>query len=154
MERDPRLNKVCNYMTKMMDVKIRRHPLRLRVIITLCDVNRDHYGDPRSTPVEKLSKLVILRKNVDMDYINNAIGVLLEDGEHLPWIMILTLTGMPRTLRHGDYVTIEDLDYKISGVKPVNRENPDIIACFLHPERDDFDPREDLPTFPGYDRLI
>lgn len=155
---DPRLDRVCHFMTGMFDVKVRRHPLRQRVVITFCDVVRDHYGDTHSTPVERYSKLIILKRNPDLSYINNAIGVLLDDGNDLPWIMYLSLTGLPRTLRMGDYVTIDSIDYKVSNVKPCNRENPNIIACMLHPERTEFSVKEQLPfdvnVLSQLDRLI
>lgn len=138
MEKDPRLKTVNKFMTGMTDIKIKRHPLRTEVDISLCRVERDNYGDTESFVESKYKKLVILKKNVDLTYINNDIGVLVDDGETLPWVMVLTLTGLPRTLRHGDFITTEGQDYKISCVKPVNRENPDIIMCLVHPSRDDF----------------
>lgn len=157
-EIDPRLSKVCRFMTGMFDVKVRRHPLKQRVVITFCDVVRDHYGDTHSTPVERYSKLIILKRNPDLSYINNALGILLDDGKDLPWIMYLSLTGLPRTLRVGDYVTIDNIDYKVSNVKPCNRENPNIIACMLHPNRTDFSVKEQLPfgadVISNLDRLI
>jgi hypothetical protein len=51
----------------------------------------------------------------------------------------MTLKGLTRTLRKGDYCKINDVVYKVSGVKPYNRDNREIIQFYLHPERDDFE---------------
>lgn len=143
-------------MTGMTDIKIHRHPLKSVVIITFCHVHRDIYGDTSSIPELEGSyqKECIIQKNPNLDYINNAIGELLNDGDTLPWIMIVTLTGLPRTLRQGDYATIDDVVYKVSGVKPCNRNNSDVIQCFLHPERGDFEIDQDIPSVNEFDSLL
>lgn len=145
---DERLNRVIKFMTGMTEIKIHRHPMKEKVKVAICKVNRDHYGDSTSEVETIIDKEVIIQKNVDLSYINITSGVLLDDGEHLPWIMILTLKDLPRTLQHGDYVTYDEFDYKVSGVKPVNRENPDIIMCFLHPDRIDFELQDQIPIMP------
>lgn len=137
---DIRVTTVTRFMTKMTDLKVRRHPFRHLVVINFCDVIKDHYGDSSSSePTQVIEKEVIIQKNPDLDYINAATGILMNDGDKLPWLMICTLTNLPRTLHQGDFVQDEGDVYKVSGVKPVNRDNPDIICCFLHPDRDDFE---------------
>lgn len=143
-------------MTGMTEIKIHRHPLKSVVLICLCKVTRDHYGDTSSVVEQTVTKEVILQKNPDLMYINATIGELLDDGDELPWIMILTLKDLPRTLRLGDYVRLDDLIYKVSGVRPVNRENPNVIQCFLHPKREDLEPRpeEELNNDIKFARLL
>lgn len=142
---DVRLSTITTFMTKMTNRKIERHPFRHDVTIGLCDVNKDVYGDADSTLTERVLKSVIIQKNTDIDYVNAMTGVLMNDGDLLPWLMILTTTGLPRTLHQGDYVEDEGVTYKVSAVKPVNRQNPDIIECFIHPDRDDFEIKEIVP---------
>lgn len=136
---DQRVKQINNFTTKMAELKILRHPLRSEVKITLCGTERDLYGDTDSDPEEGIDKVCVIKKSTDLDYINSALGILMDEGEALPWMVYMTLIGLPRTLQHGDYLTVDNLVYKISRVRPLNRTNPDVIRMLIHPDRDDFD---------------
>lgn len=151
--RDKRLNAIKRFAVGMTDIKIHRHPLMDNVTVVLCDVERDHYGDIKTTPTSAVHKEVIIQKNPNLDYINDATGVLSDDSSSLPWIAVLTLTDLPRTLHQGDYITYEQFDYKVSGVRPLNRNNPYIIKCFLHPQRDTFGWNDTSPFVDANDIL-
>lgn len=154
---DTRMDSITRFMTGMTDIKVHRHPLKSLVILTFCDVKRDIYGDSFSeVSVEgSYQKEIILQKNPNLDYINSTIGELLDDGDQLPWIMILTLTGLPRTLRHGDFMTVDGKAYKVSGVQPCNRENPNIIQAYCHPSRDfELDIKPVTDDYNKFEKLI
>lgn len=136
---DERLEKINNFHTRMTEYKILRHPLKTNIEVTLCEVTKDIYGDSTSVPEQKVNKVCVIQKTMDMDYLNTALGILMEENEKLPWLVYLTLIGLPRTLMHGDYITADGEVYKVSAVRPVNRQNPNVIRLLIHPERDDFD---------------
>ena len=55
--------------------------------------------------------------------------------------MVLTATGLPRTLHAEDIIILEGVIYTISKVKPSNRFRDSVYNCIIYPERaDQIDP--------------
>lgn len=119
----------------MADIKISHHLLKSEAIIVLNDKEYNIYGDAETDESTRVKKEIILRKNVDLAYIETMDDVLLDDGEQLPWVVVLTHSGLPRTLHAEDFIIIEGVQYTISRVKPSNRFRDSIYNCLIYPER-------------------
>lgn len=134
-ENTPRVQAIDRYSRMMADIRISRHPLRKHVLCIFTDKEYDIYQDSTTTESERLKKLAIVQKNPDLDYVQELDDVLMDDGDHIPWVVTMTLTGLPRTPRQDDYLIIEGVKYAISKVGPINRSVRGVVDCMIYPER-------------------
>lgn len=128
-----------NFAAGMADIQMDRNPLAEEVIVIFNTVQRDHYQDSITTEEGRLKKMAVVSKNVDMSYVQQLGDVLLEDDEHSPWVISMTVTGMFRLPKTDDQILIEGLRYYVSYVKPSNRSIDSIINISVYPDRSDID---------------
>ena len=138
---DMSLNKeALNYFTSsMVDLQLDRNPLSQEVIVIFNKVQRDHYQDSITTEEGRVKKRAIVKKDLDMSYVQQLGDVLLEDDEHIPWIVSMSTTNLIRIPRTDDQVLIDGIRYYISYVKPVNRSIDSIVNISIYPDRNDED---------------
>lgn len=127
------------FASGMADIQLSRNPLAEEVHIIFNDVQRDHYQDSVLVESCRIKKLAMVKKDTDMDYVQQEGFELLEDESSLPWTVSITTTGLPRAPRQDDQVLINGIRYNVSGVKPSNREIDSIILLFIYPDRTDED---------------
>ncbi len=121
----------------MSEIRISRHPLRKDIIVALHHTEHDIYLDVAdSSEFARIFKQAIVRKNVDMDYVQEQFGVLAEPDDILPFHILFTRTGVPRPPKLDDRIIIDGAIYVVSKLKPTNRELTAIYECLVYPERD------------------
>lgn len=137
MGRDVRLSYIDRLSSGLADVRISRSPLRKDVVICLNKADEDIYRDVvTSQEFYRVNKQAIVQKNPSMYYVQETYGILLEPEDQLPWVVIVTLTDLPRPLKLNDRIVVSGVVYVVSKVKPTNRELGSIIECLVYPERD------------------
>lgn len=125
-----------NFTSGMMDIQLPRNPLASEVILIFNESVRDHYQDVIVTEDCRIKKLALVKKDPDMNYVQQEMDELLEDNiEQLPWLVKLTMTDLPRRPRAEDQILIEGLRYNISYVKPLNRSLDNIVLLTVYPDR-------------------
>lgn len=134
---DIRLSRLELFQARMGDIRISRHPLRQDVLFMVKDTEFDIYQDGSSVELVRVYKEAIVRRSVDMYYVQEAFGadVLVEDGDKLPWVVCLTCLGLPRLPMLKDQFLIGGMLYTVSAVRPVNRDARAILECLVYPER-------------------
>lgn len=134
---DFRSKYIRRYQQGMADILISRHNLRRQVLVSFRDVNHDIYLDEQDSQEEsRVAKLAIIEMNPDMFYVQEQFDNLDIPDDILPFVVTLTLSGMPRPLRLNDWVIVEGKIYVVSKVKPTNRELGGVIQCLVYPMRD------------------
>ena len=135
------LNKeALNYFaSSMVDLQLDRNPLAQEVIVIFNSVTRDHYQDSVVVEECRIKKMAIVKKDPDMSYVQQLGDILLEDDEHVPWIVSLTTTGLLRIPKQDDQILIDGTRYYVSYVKPANRSVDSIINLSIYPDRYDED---------------
>lgn len=150
-----RINRIDKYACGMLDLQMARHPLSCEVIVIFNDVMRDHYQDAVGVESSRVKKIALVRKNTDMNYVQEIGDVLLEDNlQELPWIVSMTKTGLPRIPKMDDQIAIDGIKYTISMVKPVNRNIPSIVELLIYPERTSQEEYLDIISVTVRDRCI
>lgn len=164
---DERLKILNRFVTGIVDINITRNPLHSEVSVVFNDAVLDQYQDSIVKESCRVKKYALVRKNVDMSYVQELGDILLEDTDQLPWMVGMSMTGLPRIPKFNDYIILDNVKYTISAVKPFNRQIDSIIWCFIYPERTDFTesleiisvtpfvngfPLENIPL--DYDKLI
>lgn len=152
--------KHLNNITKgYSDMALDRHPLSKPIYIAYCNQKFDHYQDEiGETYDEVVYKRALIRKNVDIKYVQQLRdgdqklrGVQLKDNvENLYWLCFITTTDLPKQPSINDIVLIDNVQYKISAVKPVNRQIESTIWLLIYPNRVDLDIK--LPPQSNYTR--
>ena len=98
----------------------------------------DLYNDAHVVQYHNYDKKAIVKKNVSLCYVQEAFeDILQEDNLEVPWIFILTVTGLPRKVQSEDKILLEGVLYTVSRVRPVNRETAGVLQCLCYPERTD-----------------
>lgn len=136
------LNKeALNYFaSSMVDLQLDRNPLSQEVILIFNKVQRDHYQDSIVTEEGRVKKRAIVKKDLDMSYVQQLGDVLLEDDDdHIPWIVSMSMTNLIRIPRTDDQILIDGVRYYVSYVKPVNRSIDSIVNISIYPDRNDED---------------
>lgn len=131
-------NAILNrYAAGMADIWLSRTQLTSKVILIFNEVTRDHYQDAIHTETQRVMKLAAVKKNADMNYVQELFGeILLEDNlEQLPWVVSLTMTCLPRVPKMDDQIIINGLKYTISMVSPKNRNLTSLLSLLIYPER-------------------
>ena len=137
MGRDFRSQYIQRYEQGMADIRISRHNLRRNVIVSLRDVEHDIYMDVAdSTEEARINKQAIVVMNPDMYYVQEQFDNLDMPDDILPFVIVLTMSGMPRQLHMNDWVIVDGKIYVISKVKPTNRELGKVLECLVYPMRD------------------
>lgn len=141
---DTRRDHMNYFMKGMADIVMSRTMLSREAEVILNDVVLDHYKDAQVAEVCRVVKNVMVRKNVDMSYIQEQFDLpwnpdgpeLLQDNvDQLPFIVIMTITNLPRVIRKDDEIMIDGIKFAVSKVKPTNRDLPSIINVLVYPER-------------------
>lgn len=128
----------------MADLQMSRNPLAQEVILIFNESGRDHYQDAILTETARVKKLALVKKDADMNYVQQIGDLLLEDVDAIPWVVSVTITNLPRTPRLDDQILIDGLRYTISLVKPANRSVDSILLLSVYPDRTD---EEELNIF-------
>lgn len=137
MGRDFRSQYIQRYEQGMVDIRISRHNLRRNVIVSLRDVEHDIYMDVAdSTEEARICKQAIVVMNPDMYYVQEQFDNLDMPDDILPFVIVLTMSGLPRQLHMNDWVIVDGKIYVISKVKPTNRELGKVLECLVYPMRD------------------
>lgn len=137
MGKDFRSQYIQRYECGMADIRISRHNLRRDVIISLRDVEHDIYMDVSdSTEEARICKQAIVVMNPDMFYVQEQFENLDMPDDILPFIVIVTMSGMPRPAHLNDWIIVDGKIYVVSKVKPTNRELGKVIECLVYPMRD------------------
>jgi len=134
---DARKQYMNRFASGMAEIVLSRTMLSREVIIVFNEITRDHYQDATITEIGRFKKLAMIKKTLDMQYVQEILGPeLLEDNlGQIPWVVNLTTENMPRVPRMDDQVIIEGIRYTISVVKPMNRDLESLISLFIYPER-------------------
>lgn len=137
---DLRIKRLNRFSLKLADIKVTHHPQRKKVDVIFNDVVTDIYGDSTHDEEFRCEKWAIVRKTPDMAYVQSVFYEdLLEDVDSIPWVVILTVSKLPRQPKQDDHIIIKDDDgskiYTISKVKPINRDVPVIFQLLIYPER-------------------
>lgn len=119
----------------MADIQMDRNPLAQEVILVFNEVSRDQYQDSIVIEECRVKKQAMVKKNVDMEYVQQEGVVLLEEYDSLPWVVSLTITGLPRNPRLDDSILIGGILYTVSSVKPSNRSVDSILLISIYPDR-------------------
>ena len=135
------LNKeALNYFASgMVDLQLDRNPLSQEVVVIFNEVQRDHYQDSITTEKGRVKKRAIVKKDADMSYVQQLGDVLLEDDDHIPWIVSMTTTNLIRIPKTDDQILIDGVRYYVSYVKPANRSIESIVNISIYPDRNDED---------------
>lgn len=135
---DVRVSQLSKFAQGVADIKISRHPLRSDVLYVFNSTDVDIYQDSESKEWARVYKQAIVRKNPKMSYVQESFGLndfFVEETDSLPWIFVLSLTGMPRIPAMDDRIILNGLVYTVSKVRPVNRDCDGIVECLVYPER-------------------
>lgn len=138
--RDIRLDLLTRFARGMGDIHVSRSPLRRDVLVGLHTIKMDVYQDVESEEWARFYKQAVIRKNVDMDYVQTHFGeFLVEDSDSkIPWGVEMTMTGLPRVPQIKDRIFHEGLIYSVSSVRPFNRDVDSIVYCMVYPERTEY----------------
>jgi hypothetical protein len=141
---DERVEHLNEYRTGMADIALEFNALSQVVHITFMTKETDIYGDTTDAVESELDKLAVVTKNPDMSYVQDLFGYLGEDREdEIPWLVKLTLTDMPRIIRHDDRILIGEIEFSVSKVTPINRLNDGLLKVLVYPERGDIEVNND-----------
>ena len=104
-----RVNALRNFTRRMADIRIAHHPLRTKVQVVFNYVKRDVYQDSSIEEESRVDKFCILRKNPDLQYVQDLfMDELVEDIDVLPWTMLLTTTGLRRKPKNDDQIVLTE----------------------------------------------
>lgn len=134
---DARKQHMNKYASGMAEIVLSRTMLSREVLVVFNTITRDHYQDATITETGRYKKLAMIKKTMDMQYVQELLGPeLLEDNlDQIPWVVNMTTENLPRVPRMDDQVIIEGIRYTISVVKPMNRDLESLISLFIYPER-------------------
>ncbi len=91
---------MTNYAARMADISLSRHPLCRDLIFIFNAVETDIYKDTNTIEEARIFKQAIVRKNPDMMYVQEVYSdLLMEDSDKLPWLVLVTMTGLARIPR-------------------------------------------------------
>lgn len=133
------LQPLNEFASGMADLQLDRNPLAQEVIVIFNSVTRDHYQDSVLQEECRVKKMAVVKKDTDMEYVQQLGDLLLEDEDSIPWIVSMTRTGFPRALRLDDQILIDGLRYTISATRPANRSIDSIVNVSIYPDRTDKD---------------
>lgn len=136
-EYDRRNRVLNNWAAGIMDIWLSRTQLTSKVTLIFTKIVRDHYQDATHEECCRVEKLAAVKKNTDMNYVQELLGdILLEDNlEQIPWVVSLTMTGLPRIPKMDDHIIIDGVKYTISMVIPKNRHIKSLLSLLVYPER-------------------
>lgn len=123
------------YILGMADLQIVRNPLSSEAVLILNETRRDIYQDAIALEVDRVKKHVVIKKNLDMSYVQELGDVLLEDSDQIPWLVSMTISDLPRIPRMDDQLLVEGIKYTISFVRPLNRSLSSVVILLIYPER-------------------
>ena len=74
-----------------------------------------------------------------MEYVQDLFNgeLLIDNDDQIPWLVVMTKTGLPRLLNQDDQIVIDGNKYTISVVRPTNRNSDSVFDCIIYPERTD-----------------
>lgn len=124
-----------HYAATMADLQLSRNPLSEECILIFNTVTRDHYQDAVVTETVRVKKRCLIKKNLNMHYVQEEGYELLEDTQELPWIISVTMTGLPRVPQMDDQVMVDGIKYTVAEVRPANRSIRSIVLLSVYPER-------------------
>ena len=136
---DERRKIVNRFAVGMADIQLAFNALASEVIVIFNELSVDHYQDSLIAEVERFKKLAIFRKAKDMNYVPEGEDIeLVEEGDNLPFEVLLTETGLPRVPRKDDMVLVDGVLYSVHHVKPMNRDYKGLLQLIVYTERTTF----------------
>lgn len=138
--KDARVQHISRFSQGLADLKLSRHPLAQDIMFIENETSFDHYRDATKIESARIKKKAVFRKKPDLYYVQEQFEDYEGEGDVLPWMIIITATGLSRIPRHQDAVITEGKLYTLSRVKPVNQARPVIFECLVYPERSQIDP--------------
>ena len=134
------VNQINRMTSGLLDIQISRHPLSYEITIVFNHVEVDIYHDTTSHEESRVNKLAIVRTDKDAEYIQQLFpDDILVDNEdtRVPYVVTMTLTGLKRKPKMGDFIIYKDLQYSVSKVKPLNEKVDNVITVLMYPTRDE-----------------
>ena len=119
----------------MADIVIGLNPLAQNATIVFNKIEKDHYDDSRAIEEGRMEKRILLSKKADLFFVQDLFGDLIEDESKIPWLVQMTLTGLPHLVNNGDNIIVEDVAYTVAKVAPVHRLNDGILRLLIYVER-------------------
>lgn len=133
---DERVEHLNKFRRVMGDRLLDHHLISQDAQVFLFDRSFDIYRDISSVapPSPILVKKVLLDKAPDMHYVQQLFdNWLVESSENYPYLVQLTLTGLPRPLNLGDRLKMGEGVYEVRLVSPINRLNDSIQKLMVCP---------------------
>jgi len=124
-----------HFRRTMADIVIGLNPLAQNATIVFNKIEKDHYDDSRAIEEGRMEKRILLSKKADLFFVQDLFGDLIEDESKIPWLVQMTLTGLPRLVNNGDNIIVEDVAYTVAKVAPVHRLNDGILRLLIYVER-------------------
>ena len=137
MGRDFRLQYLKRYESGIADIRISRSQFRSNIIVSLRDTKTDIYMDGVDSVEEfRACKQGIVVKKPDMFYVQEQYDILSMEDDILPFVVIFTVSGLPRNPHMNDWIIVDGKIFVISKVKPTNRDLGAVLECLVYPMRD------------------
>ena len=137
---DERRRILNTFTIGMADIQLAHNALASEVIVIFNELSIDHYQDSRIAEVDRFKKLAIFRKAKDMNFVpqDEFEDDLVEEGDNLPYEVLMTQTFLPRLPRKDDMVLSDGMLYSVHHVKPMNRDYKGLLQLVVYPERTTF----------------
>lgn len=134
---DLRVKQISNFTSSIVDLQISRHPLRSRVVVVFNTTNYDIYKDATNVESSRVNKWAIVEKEKDLHYIQQLLDddFLIDDDAQLPWMITMTLSGLPRLPKQDDVIIIDGLKFTVARVMPIHKRIKSVLTAFVYPER-------------------
>lgn len=133
-------NQINRVTSGLIDIQISRHPLSYEITIIFNKVEVDIYHDTTSFEEYRINKLAVVRTDRDAEYIQQLFpdDILVDDEDHrVPYVVTMTLTGLKRKPKVGDYIIYKDTQFTVSKVKPLNEKVDEVLTLLMYPSRDE-----------------
>lgn len=132
-ERYEQLNKLS---AGMLDLSLSRNPYSKEVFICFNNTTRDHYQDADLFELTRIKKVAVVTRNTDMEYTPmSEVTELQLDNDKVPYDVTFTITGLPRLITLDDSIIIDAVRYRVSSIKPFNRDVDKVLSVTVYPER-------------------
>lgn len=133
---DERYKQINKLSAGMLDMTLSRNPYSKEVFISFNNASRDHYQDADLYELTRIKKVAVVTRNTDMEYTQMLDTPELQlDNDKVPYDVTMSITGLPRLLHLDDSITIDNVKYRVSAIKPFNRDIDKVITVTVYPER-------------------
>lgn len=133
-----RVDHLNHYRRVMADIQLELNLISETVTIIFNKKTSDIYMDSIFEEESRVPKKVLISKNPDMAYVIDSFDELEEREDLMPWLVVITLTDLPRHLNHTDQIITENGQiYRVSRAMPINRLNDSVQKVLIYNERID-----------------